>query len=163
MSTYTFTGTDTYSVADVKAVMKNTYEDIIGFANRKLLTYEHAEKWIEDITYILNKYALKYFEIQLYDSKDGNFKSYHYDVDSWGFLSSNDKSGGINYFDIPSGTTLSLFVALDKDSSNYSKILKELTENRGWGTNGKAMTGTTSYERSYNSNNLTLKRSVITK
>lgn len=163
MSTYTFTGTDTYTVADVKAVMKSTYEDIIGFANRKLIAYEKAEKWIEDITYIMNKYALKHFEVQLYDFKNVNFKSYRYDVDTWGFLSSNDKSGGINYFDIPSGTTLSLLVELNEDNSNYSKVLKELTENRGWGTNGKALTGTTSYERSYNSNNLTIKRSVIIK
>ncbi|HLP37592.1 hypothetical protein [Lacibacter sp.] len=163
MSTYTFTGTDSYSVSDVKAVMQNTYEDIIGFANRQIVEYGNAEKWIDDLTYALNKKAVKSFEIQLYNSLGVRFKSYRYDVCTSGLVTSGDKSGGINYFDFPTTTKVGLFAQLDKDSSNYAAVLKELTENRGWGTNGSAMNGTTTRERNYVSNSLQLSRSVITK
>ncbi len=96
-TSYTFSGTDTYSVSDVKAVMQNTYEDIIGFANRQLVEYNYAKSWIEDLTYLLNKRALKSFELQLYNSAGTRFKTYRYEVNTWGVVSSSDKSGGINY------------------------------------------------------------------
>lgn len=163
MSTSTFTGTDSYSVADVKAVMQNTYEDIIGFANRKFITYEDAEKWIEDLTYLLKKEILESFEVQLYDSSGERFRSYRYSVDTWGILSIGDKSGGINFYEIPSGATINLFAKLNKNAGNYSRVLKELVENRGWGTNGSEMTGDETHQRNYVSNSLQLKRSVITK
>lgn len=163
MSTYTFSGTDTYSVADVKAVMQNTYEDIIGFANRQIIEYGSAESWIEDLTYILNKKAMKSFELQLYNSSGQRFKSYRYDVSTWGLITSGNKSGGINYFDFPASTKVGLFAQLDKESPNYQTVLKELTDNRGWGTNGSAMDGSATREKNYVSNSLQLSRSVITK
>lgn len=163
MSTsYTFSGTDSYSVADVKAVMQNTYEDIIGFANRKMAEYGQAERWIEDLTYMLNKKALRSFELQLYNGS-GRFKSYRYDVNASGVVSSGDKSGGINYFEIPATTKVGLYADLNPDSSTYDEVRNELIQNRNWGTSGSAMSGTSSYERSYVSNDLQLKRSVIIK
>jgi hypothetical protein len=163
MSTSTFTGTDSYSVSDVKAVMQNTYEDIIGFANRNLMTYETAEKWIEDLTYLLKKEILNFFEIQLYDASGNRFKSYRYTIDTWGILSIGDKSGGINFFEIPATTKIGLLADLKKEASNYSNVIRELTENRGWGVNGSAMVGNSTHEKNYVSNSLQLKRSVITK
>lgn len=163
MSTYTFTGTNSYSIADVKAVMQNTYEDIIGFANRQIMDYGKAESWIEDLTYILNKKAMKSFELQLYNSAGERFKSYRYEVNMWGLVVSGDKSGGINYFDYPTSTKIGLFADLDQSSTNYATVLKELTENRKWGTNGNAMNGNATRERNYVSNSLQLTRLVITK
>ena len=160
-STYTFSGTETYSVADVKAVMQNTFEDIVGFANRNLMTYDRAKQIIEDLTYILSKKALKAFEIQLYNGIT-RFKSYRYDVSSSGFISSGDGSGGINYYGIPAGTTVSVYAELNNDSPSYSVVLNELYTNRNWGSNGSAMQGNATYERNYVSNALQLKRSVIT-
>lgn len=161
-TTFTFSGTDSYSVADVKAVMQNTFEDIIGFANRKLMTYDRAKQIIEDLTFILNKKVLKAFELQLY--QDGNrFKSYRYEVTSSGLLaSSGDASGGINYFALPADTKVGLFAELNHSHDNYQSVWDELENNRGWGTNGTAMQGNTSYERNYTSNSLQLRRSVIT-
>jgi hypothetical protein len=91
------------------------------------------------------------------------FKSYRYDVNTWGLITSGDKSGGINYFDFPASTKVGLFAQLDKGSPSYLTVLKELTENRGWGTNGSAMDGNATRERNYVSNSLQLSRSVITK
>lgn len=162
MSTsYTFSGTDSYTVSDVKTVMQNTYEDIIGFANNSIISYLTAKDWIEDLTFMLNAKVIKFFELQLYDEAGNRYKSYHYDVDTYGYLSTGSLSGGINYYSFPDGTKAKLFAELDFSKNNAASINEELYR-RGWGS-GTAMEGTKTYERSYISNNLQLKRSVISK
>ncbi len=160
MSTYTFTGTETYSESDVKAVMQNTYEDIIGFANRQIITYGSAESWIEELTYVLNKKVVKFFEVQLRDSSGYNFKSYRYNVDSYGYLSTGATSGGINYFAYPANTTATLFVQLTDNAP--AGTFEQLQRDRGWG-NGTAMMGHEIHDRNFVSNNLRIQRSEITK
>lgn len=161
-TTYTFTGTATYSVSDVKAVMQNTFEDIIGFANRGFITFDRAKTIIDDLTYILKNKALTVFEIQL--SKGGSrFQSYRYEVGIAGYINSGDASGGINYWALPADTQVQVYAKLDKGSASYYTVLYELQNNRGWGANGTAMEGNAQAERSYVSNSLQLKRSVITR
>lgn len=161
MSTYTFSGTESYSESDVKAVMQNTYEDIIGFANRQIITYARAESWINDLTYVLNQKVVKFFEIQINNSSGQKFMSYKYTVDTYGYLSTGAASGGINYYAIPSGCSATLYVDLDFSKSNTTAVNEEL-HRRGWGT-GSALQGSESHERNYVSNNLRIQRSVITK
>lgn len=161
MSTYTFTGTETYSESDVKAVMQNTYEDIIGFANRHIITYETAKNWIDDLTYILNKKVVKFYEIQLSNESGEKFKSYRYNVDSNGYLSTGTGSGGINYFTFPANTKAVLFVDLDFSKDFSTEVNQELKK-RGWGV-GSAMEGSENHQRNYVSNNLRIQRSEITK
>lgn len=162
MSAFTFTGTDSYTEADVKAVMQNTYEDIIGFANKGIITYEKAKNWIEDITYTLKAKVLKSFEIQLYNASGTRFQSYKYTVSVGGYLSSGSSSGGINFWSIPAGTTAGLFADIDNSLSNAPGVNEELGR-RGWGTNGSPLTGNQTSERDYVSNNLKLSRSIIIK
>lgn len=161
MSTYTFSGTESYSESDVKAVMQNTYEDIIGFANRQIISYARAESWIEDLTYVLNQKVVKFFEIQINNASGTKFMSYKYTVDNYGYLSTGAASGGINYFAIPSGCSATLYVDLDFSKSNAT-VVNENLRKRGWGT-GSALQGTETQDRNYISNNLRLQRSVITK
>lgn len=161
-TTYTFTSTATYSVSDVKAVMQNTFEDIVGFANRGFISFERAKSFIDDLTYILKNKALSAFEIQLSTNGD-RYQSYRYVVGVAGYITSGDLSGGISYWSLPSDTTVQLYAELDKSSSAYNTVLNELENNRGWGSNGSAMEGNAQAERSYVSNSLQLKRSVITR
>jgi hypothetical protein len=162
MSAFTFTGTDSYTETDVKAVMQNTYEDIIGFANKDIITYDRAKSWINDITYTLKSKVLKSFEIQLYNSAGTRFQSYKYTVSVGGHISSGSLSGGINFWAIPIGTTASLFADIDNSLPNAPAVNQELGR-RGWGTNGSPLSGNQTSERDYISNNLKLSRSVITK
>lgn len=160
MSTsYTFTGTDSYSLSDVKVVMQNTYEDIIGFANKGIITYKMAMNWIGDLTFALDAKVIKFFEVQLYDKTGNRYKSYRYDVDAYGYLNTGSMSGGINYYLFPDGTKAGLYAELDFSKSNAPGVNEEL-HRRGWGI-GTAMEGSRTYERSYTSNNLQLKRSII--
>ncbi len=160
-TTFTFSGTDTYSVSDVKAVMQNTYEDIIGFANRGIISYNTAKNWINDLTFVLNEKVVKFFEVQLYDKNSTCYKSYRYNVDTYGYLNTGSMSGGINYYSLPDGTTVKLYVHLDFSKNNSASVNEEL-KRRGWGT-GEALEGSETYQRSYISNNLQLKRSEIIK
>jgi hypothetical protein len=162
MSAFTFTGTDSYTEADVKAVMQNTYEDIIGFANRGIITYDRAKNWIEDITFTLKAKVLKSFEIQLYNASGTRFQSYKYAVNVGGYLSSGNTSGGIIFWSIPAGTTAGLFADIDNSLSSAASVNEELGR-RGWGTNGTPLIGNQTSERDYISNNLKLSRSIITK
>lgn len=161
--TFTVSNTETYTEANVKAVMQNTYEDIIGFANRKLVDYSRVKSWIEDLVYLLNKRILKSFEIQLYDSVGQKFKAYKYQVNMYGYIDSGSSSGGINYFEIPDGTKFVLFADIDFSNSKIEEVKKYLYEERGWGSNGSPMQGTSSFERSHSSGSLELKRYVINK
>ncbi|WP_025144301.1 hypothetical protein [Pedobacter jeongneungensis] len=162
MSTYTFSGTDSYSESDVKAVMQNTYEDIIGFANRGIITYERAKNWIEDITYMLKEKVLNSFEIQLYNASGERFQSYKYTVSSNGYLSTGSLSGGINFWSIPKDSSVGLFVDMNYNLANSTSVNSELAR-RGWGTNGSPLVGKETSERDYISNNLRLQRTLITK
>jgi hypothetical protein len=162
MSTYTFTGTDSYSVADVRVVMQNTYEDIIGFANKGIINYEQAKKWIEDLTYLLSEKVLRSFEVQIYNSTNEKFQSYKYTTSNDGYLTSGSQSGGINYWAIPTGSKAGLFVDINFQLPKSAKVKEELAR-RGWGFDGSPLIGTEINERSYVSNNLKLQRSFITK
>ncbi|HWA34423.1 MAG TPA: hypothetical protein VG737_09855 [Cyclobacteriaceae bacterium] len=157
--TFTISESETYSEADVKAVMKNTYEDIIGFANRDMITYSTAKTWIEDLIFILNKNALKFFEIKIYTAGGTWLKAYRYEVSS-GYFVSSAPSGGINYFDFPDNSHATLYAELDYANRNATEVNRILHEERGWGT-GAASQGIIQKERSYVSGNLALNRSVI--
>lgn len=161
--TFTISNTEVYSEADVRAVMQNTYEDIIGFANRKLVDYSRIKSWVEDLVYLLNKRILKSFEIQLYNSLGQKFKSYKYLVNTYGYIDSGSSSGGINYFEIPDGTKFGLFADIDFSHAKIEEVKKYLFEEREWGSNGSPMQGTSSFERSHSSGNLELKRYVVNK
>ncbi len=158
-TTFTISATETYSEADVKAVMRNTYEDIIGFANRGITAYSTAKSWIEDIVFILNRKALKFFEIKIYDSNHNRIETYKYEVSSGTFVSGSS-SGGIDYFKYPTGAYATLYAELDYLSENGTEVNRILREERGWVT-GSATEGIGQKERSYVSGNLALNRSLI--
>lgn len=164
MQTFTFTGTATYSVADVKAVMQNTFEDIVGFANRGMIldpSFDNAKKWIDDLTFLLNQKILRSFELQIYHNLMP-IKAYRYDVEMNGYISTGSQSGGIDFFSFPEGAKVFLFADLDEsDYPKYQRVMEELHK-RGWGTRSP-MNGTATLERTYASNSLQLKRSVINK
>jgi hypothetical protein len=161
--TYTIANSEVYSEANVKAVMQNTYEDIIGFANRKLVDYSRVKYWVEDLVFLLNEKVLKSFEIQLYSSADVRFKAYRYVVNANGYIDSGSSSGGINYFEIPDGTKFDLLADVDFTKENTEKIKKYLYNDRNWRQDGSSMQGTASFERSHSNGNLELKRYVVNK
>src|SRR5712671_4890640 len=57
-------------------------------------------------------------------------------------------SGGVDYFALPDGTMVNLFVELRTYARHYRDVLAELGR-RGWSTNGRQLDGTVTRERAY--------------
>lgn len=161
MSTFSnvLSQTDTYTAARAKQVMKSVLDDFIGLTDRKFITIERAIIWRDNIIYALDNKSLLSFEIQF---SKGTPKGYLYIVDSTGTLISNDKSGGIDYYNYENGTQVSLLYRLDENSNNYKKVLDELVK-RGVGTNGVSLANSTNVEndRTYSKEGFGLKRQKI--
>jgi len=158
-TTYTVSDTESYSEPEVKAVMKNAYEDIIGFANRDIITYTRAKGWIEDIILILNRKCLNFYEIQLHDKNNKWIETIRYDVVLGGFFSTS-ASGGIDYYKYPDGTKAVFYADINWTHDNAQEVNRVLHEERNWGF-GSASIGTAQVERNYVSGNLALQRSLI--
>lgn len=149
-STSTYTVSTSYTEARARAVMKSVFDDFVCFTIFNLTTVETITKWRRDILYMLDKEALKYFDIKF---SAGSPRGYRYSVSSDGTLSENSLSGGINYYAYPSGTKVSIVVSLDESSSNYNEVENELIKNRGWGNNGISLTGGSQRDRAYSKDN----------
>jgi hypothetical protein len=152
MDTYasTYTVTSTYSESAAKAVMKCVYDDFICFTIFNLASESTVTKWKRDLLYMMDKEALKHFDLKF---SAGSPKGFRYTVSSDGSLTENSSSGGINYFAYPAGTTVNIVVALDEASPNYSEVLRELTLNRGWGSGGIFLNGNPQRDRAYSNAN----------
>ncbi len=158
--TYTTTYTSTYTEARAIAVMVNVLEDIVVLAEARLITYERAKRWVEDILYLMKAKVLNFFELQCYSSAGTRIGGYKYTVSDDGTLHENSNSGGIDPYDLPDGCKVGLYADIDHSKSNIQEVMSELA-NRGWGTNGSALEGEMTYERSYSRNNFGLKRYKI--
>jgi len=156
--TQTRSNTSTYTEARARYVNDKVYDDTQAMAIRKLITYSKAQKWREDILYILNKQSMDYFQFQ-FTFPDGTKKALQYNLKDDGNIYANDDSGGINYWSIPSGTNVILHVSLNTSSTNYHEVNQKLTDD-GWGT-GNAVTGTSSAGISYSKDGYGLKRNQI--
>lgn len=158
-TTFTISSSESYSEAEVKAVMKSAYEDIIGFSNRGIITYSRAKSFIEDLIFILNRKCLNFYEIKLYDKENKWIETIRYNVILGSYFSSSS-SGGINYYKYPVDTSVVFYADLNLTHQNYNEVNRVLHDERGWGY-GEPSVGSVQIEKNYVSGNLTLQRSLI--
>ncbi len=145
--TQTATRTDSYTEARLRAVMPEVGADFMGPAAANLITFERANKWTEELTFILQNRAAHGFQIQLRCAGLATI-ALDYRVSSDGSVRESATAGGIDYFALPAGTTASLFVELDFDARNIA-IVQEHLRRRGWGIDGQAVQGTPVRDRVY--------------
>ena len=157
-NTITQSVTDTYSEARANYVLGKVYEDLLAMYTTGLLTKATCDTWRSELFYIVSKKALKHFQFQF--TKPGGTKvGLHYELKSDGTINTNDKSGGIDYWNLPSGTTVYLLVTLDYESSRIAEV-KEQIAKWGWGT-GSALDGTSEFLKSYSKDGFGFKQSKI--
>ena len=84
--TYTTTYTSTYTEARARAVMVSVLEDLFVLAASRLLDYDRAKEWMEDLLFLLNARVLNYFEIQAYSSNGSRLGGYKYALKDDGSL-----------------------------------------------------------------------------
>jgi hypothetical protein len=158
--TYSGTYTSTYTEARARVVMVSVLEDLIVLAASRLVTYETAKKWMDDLLYLLNARVLNYFELQVYSSNGSSIGGYKYILKDDGSLQENSKSGGIDPYSLPIGAKVGLFADIDYTKNNIINV-KQCLANRGWGTNGIPLNGQASYERAYSKDGYGLQRFKI--
>lgn len=157
--TYTNSVTETYTIARAKYVLGKVYEDLLALYQANIITKERCDKTRDDLLYLAEKKVMKYFQFQLKKADDTEVGGLHYEVNSSGAINIDDKTGGIDYWNLPTGTKFNLLVQLDNSSSNYDEVNQEL-ERRGWGK-GNSLSGTQQYLKTYSKDGYGYKQSKI--
>ncbi len=145
--TSTRSGTSTVTAARVRIVMLEVTADFLGLVAAGLITFDQCTSWTEDLTFVLEREAAHGYQIQL---KCFGYlpRALEYRVSADGTIQESSKSGGIDYFSLPTGTKATLFLELDFDCSRIETV-KEYLRRRGWGFDGQAVTGNTTRDRAY--------------
>jgi hypothetical protein len=158
-TTYTNSITDTYTVARAKYVLGKVYEDLLGLYQANVIRKERCDSVRDDLLYLAEKKVLKYFQFQFKKPDGTEVGGLHYEVNSSGAVNTDDKTGGLDYWGLPTGTTFNLLVQLNNSADNYKEVNEEL-ERRGWGT-GSALSGSQQYLKSYSKDGYGYKQSKI--
>lgn len=142
MNTYTnsYSQTNTYTEARAQHIMDKIYDDTLGMWNAGLITKAQSENWRKDLLYLLNKQVLHKFEFQFRKPNGDEIGGLRQIVRDDNSILDDDDSGGNDFFNLPMNTNASLVVMLDSNSKNYNEANEELKK-RGWGNNGKGLTG----------------------
>ncbi len=145
--TATRSRTDTFTEARLAAVMPEVGADFYAMASAGLITLSTAQKWTEELTFVLRHKAAHGFQIQLVCPGRDKI-ALDYRVSSDGTVHESGTGGGIDYFSLPAGTTAGLFVNLNYQSPLIATV-QTYTAQRGWGTNGQAVPGEPIRDRAY--------------
>lgn len=159
--TYVNSATNTYTEARARYVMGKVYEDLIGLMTADLITKDYADKTRKELLYLLDKKVLKSFQLQFKDVYGGEKGGIHYEVRADSTIAVDDQTGGIDFWGLDSGITVSLFIKKDPNSPNLAEVNRQLTA-WGWGS-GSALTGSATYAKSYSSGGFGVQQSIIGK
>lgn len=158
-TTITRSATDTFTEARANYVLGKVYEDTLAMYTAGILSKDRCDTWRTQLYYIINNRALKYFQFQFTKSDGTKVGGLHYELKADGNISSNDKSGGVDYWNLPSGVGVYLLVDLDNSSPKISEVNEQLAK-WGWGT-GPPMDGTQDFLKSYSKDGFGVKQSKI--
>ena len=145
--TATRSQTDSFTEARLAAVMPEVGADFYAMASAGLITMATAQKWAEELTFVLKHKAAYSFQIQLRCAGRDPI-ALDYRVSSDGTVHESGTGGGIDYFSLPEGTRASLFVNINYQAPQIA-IVRAYTAQRGWGTNGQAVPGEPVRDRAY--------------
>ena len=135
----------TITEAQVRAVMQKVRTTFSALAVMGLITHDQATKWATDLTYLQLEGAIEFFEIQL-KTLDGRRYGLRFSIFDDGSIQQDSKSGGIDFYGAPKGTTANLYAHTRPNTPQ--RVWDELAR-RGWGTNGRRLDVATSERRAF--------------
>lgn len=150
---------DTYSLARLKVIMPEIGADFYAPASAGFISFATAEKWAEDLAFILQLRGCEKFQIQC-TLPDGRRLAVDYQVKADGSIYENGSSGGIDYSALPVGTTVRLYVNLNYQSAQIDEV-NDYIRRRGWGTDGHAVEGEPVRDRAYSKEGYGVQRGRI--
>ena len=151
--------TNTYSEARARTVMLEVGADFYALASANLISFDLAQRWTEERSFILLQQTVRGFQIQLQRPGSPTI-ALDYRVSSDGSVLESGTAGGINYYALPAGTTAGLVVDLNYEARNIAVVRRYIAE-RGWGTNGQAVEGTVVRDRVYSKDGFGVIRSKV--
>jgi hypothetical protein len=146
---FTSTASQSNSFTDprLRAVMPEVGADFYNMAGAGLITFERAQKWTEDLTFILQNQAAYGFQVQL-TYPDGQQVALDYRVSSDGSIRESSTAGGVDYYALPAATRPYLFVNLNYQASKIS-VVTAYMRNHNWGFDGHPVPGDPVRDRAY--------------
>lgn len=144
--TATRSQTNSFTEARLRAVMPEVGADFTNMAGARIIPFTTAQRWTEELAFVLQKQAARGFQVQLNCPGRAPI-ALDYRVSSDGTVRESGRAGGIDYYLLPEGTTATLFVDLDDSSRNIMEV-RLYTRQRGWGV-GSAVAGEPVRDRVY--------------
>jgi hypothetical protein len=120
--------------------------DFTNMAGAGIISIAVAQRWTEELTFVLQRQAARGFQLQL--SCPGYAPiALDYRVSSDGTVRESGRAGGIDYYGLPEGTTATLFVDIDDSSPSIMRV-RLYTRQRAWGV-GSPVVGEPVRDRVY--------------
>jgi hypothetical protein len=157
MST-TLTRSNTFSEARARDVMLEVGADFYAVAAAGLISWDDAQKWTEEISFILIHQAAIRFQIQL-QCQGYAPRALDYRVSADGSVLESGTAGGINYFALPPGTRATLYVEWNSYARDFVMVQQYLYA-RGW-TPASAVDGAMARDRVYSKDQYGVVRSKV--
>jgi hypothetical protein len=126
----TISQSSTYTEARARYIMGKVYEDLLGLMGRSLIDINRADQIRSNVQYLLEKQVLKYFQLQFKKPSGDEIGGLHYQLKADGNIYADEKTGGLNYWSLPSDTRVNLLVDLDYSSPNIDEVNRQL---EAWG------------------------------
>jgi hypothetical protein len=145
--TFTASRTNTFTDARLRAVMPEVGADFYAMANAQIISLAVAQRWTEELTFILQHEAAHGFQVQL-TCPDGRRIALDYRVSGDGSIRQSGTAGGIDYYALPAGTWAFLYVDLNFNAVKIAVVQTYIRE-RGWALNAQAVQGEAVRDRAY--------------
>jgi hypothetical protein len=155
IQTYTSTRTDTFTEASARYVLGKIFDDFNGIMFRGFKTEsETIKNWRDDAAFVMMHKDLNHFELQF---TVGSKKwAIRYEIDSSGYISRDEESGGIDFYCIPATAHVGIVMNRKKNNATVNEYLKK----RGWTSGGDFIAEDGISDRSYSRNGFGVNRKL---
>lgn len=145
-NTISRTASVTATEARVRSVLRKVRGDLLAASFRGMKVPAGLEEHLDDISYMLQKNALRHFEIRVYAGAQLH-RAWRYEVlDDGRLLGVGDEGGGIDFYQCHASSSVSLVVSIRPDL--HPSTTQEINR-RGWTSPVAELQGSGVRERVY--------------
>lgn len=145
-NTITASAVVTATEARVRELLKHVRVELGAACYRGLVEASEIEKWLADLSYMLQKNALINFQVRVHVGGELR-RAWCYDVSDDGrVLGSGENGGGIDFYQFPAGSHVSLVISRRQ---GLSRAVSEEIDRRGWTRPVESLQGSGVRERVY--------------
>lgn len=158
-TTYTASRSSTFSEARAREVMRDVLGDFMNVASRGLRPRDTLQTWHEEVQHAVLQEVVELFELQ-FTMPDGTRAALRYTVRDDGTIAGGARAGGVDFFALPEGTRVGLFMVYRAGAKNLESVQAYLRA-RGWGSGGVLVTGETVRDRSFSKDGFGVARDKV--